>query len=61
MAGYVRCVDCEYGSRCSLREIAKDLIGCAGHSKEKEFNKSKEKSHNKRNKHGKDIKNQYEC
>lgn len=28
----MKCVECKYQNRCSLREFALDLIGCEGHS-----------------------------
>lgn len=31
----MKCKVCKFESNCSLREIAKDIIGCEGHSKSK--------------------------
>lgn len=31
----MKCIDCLYENNCSLREIAQDLVGCEGHSKER--------------------------
>lgn len=27
----IKCLECKYQNRCSLREIAADLTGCEGH------------------------------
>ena len=32
----MKCTNCKYEDNCSLRKIAPDLIGCEGHSKERE-------------------------
>lgn len=32
-ATYIECVRCEFEECCSLRDIAADMVGCAGHSK----------------------------
>lgn len=39
----MKCKDCLYKSNCSLREIASDLTGCEGHSKERLTHKDKVK------------------
>lgn len=31
----MRCTQCEFDKYCKLKEIASDLIGCDGHSKER--------------------------
>lgn len=31
----MKCKDCLYENNCSLKEIASDLTGCEGHSKER--------------------------
>lgn len=31
----MKCSDCLYNDNCSLKEIAKDITGCEGHSKER--------------------------
>jgi hypothetical protein len=31
----VKCTHCLYEENCSLKEIAKDITGCDGHSKER--------------------------
>jgi hypothetical protein len=29
----MKCTQCLFEDKCNLREIAKDLVGCAGHSR----------------------------
>lgn len=32
----LNCTECEYEDCCSIRELAEDVTGCAGHGKLKE-------------------------
>lgn len=37
----MRCDQCKFDKNCSLKEIAKDITGCTGHSKERDKKKIK--------------------
>lgn len=34
----MKCINCMYEKNCSLKELVKDITGCDGHSKSKQYN-----------------------